>query len=848
RLRAWLDREGNRLMLIATATGAVDFDYERPLFQALQSVRLKPWEPEQAIEYFNRRRTAEGGAPLDGQQLAKARAVADFIGGNPRLAQLLAGVLDSHDAMSVVEVMDALADRLADYYRRRIDDLAPLAQGLLDALIRGGEPASQTELARRVNASGQADIARPMQDLLRADVVRGVPAPDGRETLYRVTDRVFVHFYRVRQGQQAALRTPLATILEFLQSFYSADEKRAQARAALDRGQAPNAQLFARLALDGQPQYALHSAYVLGFDGRWDRVLRHLDEPVPEPMRARGSALTAEPGDQVTAARPWVPRTEVGLAARAIFEAHGLVRMGLESDAKKLLDDTRSAESDDLTAQMLLRHELVVVSYFVDRDRASAVQAAAALGALADRAPTTDLRLMALLEKSFALGMDAEHDRAIETAREAAHLAAETEAVGEQAMALRFAAWSMGQLARYEEAVAAAQEASQFASQAGDLRGQAVALRYAAGSLGQLDRHAEAVATAQEASQLASQAGDLREQAVALRYAAGSLGQLDRHAEAVATAQEASQLASQAGHLREQAEALRYAAWSMGRVGRHEDAVAMARRAAELARHTGDRAEEAESLRIAALNLDQDHPRNAAAVLHASLDNLRSEPDAGNPRRLWSSLGASLLAAQWVESREAVAAFGQALGRQAAQESQHDAMDWSGQWLAAAIRANAWPEVDAVLSAHPEALAKSILAFSEAPGKALGRVAEHSGRAAAFETTREVLRRVRRLVAEDDSDGWKVRSMVSSLVTGLGTSSRDPGLYRDIAGLLTAELSAGAPEQAQLLIELAQLDEAEDPQARLARVDPDVAIWLRRVRQLPEPEPKPRRVRERKPK
>ncbi|MBL8299342.1 MAG: ATP-binding protein, partial [Rhodanobacteraceae bacterium] len=46
RLRAWLDREGNRLMLIATATGAVDFDYERPLFQALQSVRLKPWEPE----------------------------------------------------------------------------------------------------------------------------------------------------------------------------------------------------------------------------------------------------------------------------------------------------------------------------------------------------------------------------------------------------------------------------------------------------------------------------------------------------------------------------------------------------------------------------------------------------------------------------------------------------------------------------------------------------------------------------------------------------------------------------------------------------------------------------------
>ncbi|HRD68493.1 MAG TPA: hypothetical protein PKY50_20390, partial [Candidatus Competibacter sp.] len=168
RLRKWLDRPRNRLMLITTATGSVDMDYDRPLFQAFQSIRLEPWSQNTCILYFNRRREAETLAPLDAATEAKARAVADFIGGNPRLAQLLADVLETQDALSVADTMNALADKLADYYRRRIDDLPALAQGLFDALIRGGEPASQTELAQRVGADGQSTIARVMQDLQRA--------------------------------------------------------------------------------------------------------------------------------------------------------------------------------------------------------------------------------------------------------------------------------------------------------------------------------------------------------------------------------------------------------------------------------------------------------------------------------------------------------------------------------------------------------------------------------------------------------------------------------------------------------------------------------------------------------
>ena len=216
RFRKWLTRKNNRIMLLATATGTVDTDYDRPLFQAFQSVRLTPWTPDICVAYFERRRQFEKRPSLTAEQEAKARAISDFIGGTPRLAQILASVLDTEDAQTVLQTMDGLADRLAEYYRARMEDLSETAQGLLDALIRGGEPASQTELAKRVGAT-QSQIARLMQDLQRADILRGQKEPGGKAILYRVADRVFVHFYKVRYLNRDPDETPLAAILDFFE-------------------------------------------------------------------------------------------------------------------------------------------------------------------------------------------------------------------------------------------------------------------------------------------------------------------------------------------------------------------------------------------------------------------------------------------------------------------------------------------------------------------------------------------------------------------------------------------------------------------------------------------------------
>ena len=243
-LRKLMNRKGSRLMLIASATGTVDQDYERPLFQAFKTVDLRIWTPDDCIAYFNRRRALEQQTELSPQEEARARAIAEFIGGNPRLAQLLGEVLVSPDARSIAATLDALSDHLADYYRHRLDDLPPQSAALLDALIRKGEPCTQTELAARVGASSQAQIADAFSYLLSSRLLAAGPDKLGAGRLYRLHDRLFVHFYRRRYGEpEKALG--LAPIAELLESFFTQREREQQARQHLEAGEWADARLYA---------------------------------------------------------------------------------------------------------------------------------------------------------------------------------------------------------------------------------------------------------------------------------------------------------------------------------------------------------------------------------------------------------------------------------------------------------------------------------------------------------------------------------------------------------------------------------------------------------------------------
>lgn len=151
RLRDLLANEP-RLMLLATATKPADEDADKRLFQAFQREHIAPWKAEDFVTFYARafldRGEIDGALPA---LRAKILALAQFLGGAPRLAVLIGDILHTNDALSAVETLDQLVDELTPYYQDRIlNRLKPKPRWLLDE--PAPRPSSHT-------VSGQ--VARP---------------------------------------------------------------------------------------------------------------------------------------------------------------------------------------------------------------------------------------------------------------------------------------------------------------------------------------------------------------------------------------------------------------------------------------------------------------------------------------------------------------------------------------------------------------------------------------------------------------------------------------------------------------------------------------------------------------
>ena len=245
-LRGWLSREASRIMLLTTALRQVDTDYAKPLFQAFTQLRLPPWTEEDCLAFFDRVRAHATLETLSDGERARARAIAVFSGGSPRIATVLYEVLQTKDALTAAAVLDKLVDELSDYYRNRIDLLSPRAQDVLDTLLRLGEPRSQTEVAAAMGQS-QSRVAEVFGELTSDQILSDHPAATSRATLYQATDRLMVHFYRTRYFDPERRVSALEAITDFLAGFFSTEELRSEAQRLHAAGHSHEANVFERL-------------------------------------------------------------------------------------------------------------------------------------------------------------------------------------------------------------------------------------------------------------------------------------------------------------------------------------------------------------------------------------------------------------------------------------------------------------------------------------------------------------------------------------------------------------------------------------------------------------------------
>jgi tetratricopeptide (TPR) repeat protein len=501
RLREFLTRRGNRVMLIAaSARGAVDRDYDRPLFKAFEEIALEPWTIDQCLDFFRAQRREAKKPPLTDVQEAKAKAVATYIGGAPRLATMIGEALLEDDPLRAADLLERLVDELTPYYKQRVEVLPARSQGLLDALLRGGERCSATELARRVDAPNQPAIAAPLDELKKDLVVTGEKAPDSAEILLRVTDRVFAHYYRKRILSHGQETCPLEALVDLLAVIYSPEEKKREAEKLAERGLAREAAVFEQL---------------------W-----RLDQ--------ERSRIASDRGE----------RDQASIFDDLVQEFDRVTDEGRYSEGLTILDTALriARESANVKGEALVLCHIAWTMNELGREEEALGKAREAAAKAADTG-NLDIQAYALRQTTWSLGKLGLHDEALAAAHDAVETAKRADDVDEQAVALPFFAWCLSRAGRHEEALSKAREGAAVAASADDLRIQVSGLLIAVESLVELERYDEALATAREAAEIAERARDLRAQAWAFRGAAWCLYHLGRHEEALHMAMEAASTA-----------------------------------------------------------------------------------------------------------------------------------------------------------------------------------------------------------------------------------------------------------------------------------------------------------------
>jgi ribosomal protein L18E len=248
RLRNLMENEPRIMLLASAVEGEFDEAYEKRLFRQFEHHPMPRWDERDHRDYLTRRAKLQGKEPTN-RQLAKIDAYSRFTGGSARTAAVLAAsILDEQDPLSASHDLMATLDRMSDYYRALIEKMPTNTRKIFDNLVRGGEPASQVELANRIQAR-QSDISKAFRWLTDYGYVINEKQPGSKEHSYRVSDRLFVQFYRMRYidpdqpCQLAILADLLAATIEFSNKWQFAESYLGMEKHA-------EAELMARLACE----------------------------------------------------------------------------------------------------------------------------------------------------------------------------------------------------------------------------------------------------------------------------------------------------------------------------------------------------------------------------------------------------------------------------------------------------------------------------------------------------------------------------------------------------------------------------------------------------------------------
>lgn len=239
-------------------------DSKAAFYDFFQIILLEPLSRTEllsCLEYLARQRGDAGKNVIKilSQEPERIHTLYDLTGGNPRTLALLCALLEFNTADDVMGDLEHLLDQVTVLYKARVEDQAPQARVVLDALALNWNPATAADLAKDTGLETSA-VSAQLDRLQKNGIIEKVSVSTTVRTAYQVSERFFNIWYLMRHAPRRT-RNRLRWLTEFLRLFYVPSQLESHARSLLD-GQQRNGEYLLAMSdavTDGELRNKLSS-------------------------------------------------------------------------------------------------------------------------------------------------------------------------------------------------------------------------------------------------------------------------------------------------------------------------------------------------------------------------------------------------------------------------------------------------------------------------------------------------------------------------------------------------------------------------------------------------------------
>ncbi|NIM14748.1 MAG: tetratricopeptide repeat protein, partial [Candidatus Aminicenantes bacterium] len=633
-LRKFLSEKSWITLIATTLYPDIESHYDYPIFHFFARHELNNWKENDHLSYLEKVSKRAGENGLNGFSRAKIKALTRFTGGSPRVTVIMVDVLSKNQLDSAAKTLEHTIDELTPFYQDLINRMPNKSKLLFDALIRGGEPCTQSELAQRVGTT-QNIISQHFNKLQISGYLFAETVPGKKYKLYSVRDRLFAHFYNMRYILHGTGKSILAVMSEFLTQFYNRSELKSQALELSEKGLEAEFRDLMKITFESSGiQFeklswkdniaALKKSLVL------DEKPLKVDEAIEKLNYTRDLLLHFKdfPGE---IDKQDLVHKLFGSFSFSISEKLGIAHEILNG---RFTVDNIETLNGILDSQFEKLHNIIciaiinkvqnlvasgeVVLEFVDEGT---------LESYKNKDHSVYHALVILEQNSYIPTLHIKTETYIEAHRDMVEWASQEGNITASAWNLAQMGWNFEKLGRYEEALESHQQAFEMYKRIEDIEQQAWNLAQMGWNLKELGKHKEALESHQEAFGLFNKTNDIGMQAWTMGQIGSNLGELGRYEEAIANYQRAIELYKSIDNIEGQTLDMGRMALNFEKLGRYEEALESHQQAFEMYKKIEDIEQQAWNLGRMGWNLMKLGTHKKALEIHQQAVELYKKID-----------------------------------------------------------------------------------------------------------------------------------------------------------------------------------------------------------------------------